>query len=35
MPIDQKLLGKAIRHVRELRGLSQVALAEAAGLRGN
>jgi transcriptional regulator with XRE-family HTH domain len=35
MAIEKALLGKAIRHVRELRGMSQAALAEAAGLRGN
>lgn len=35
MAIDRKLLGKAIRQVRELRGLSQVSLAEAAGLQGS
>jgi transcriptional regulator with XRE-family HTH domain len=35
MAINQKLLGKSIRQVRELRGLSQAALAELAGVRGN
>jgi transcriptional regulator with XRE-family HTH domain len=35
MPIDRDLLGKSIRQVRELRGLSQTALADAAGLQGN
>jgi transcriptional regulator with XRE-family HTH domain len=35
MAIDRILLGKAIRRVRELRGLSQAALAQQAGLRGN
>ena len=35
MAIDQQLLGKAIRRVRQLRGMTQVELAEAAGLRGN
>jgi transcriptional regulator with XRE-family HTH domain len=35
MSIDRKLLGRAIRQVRELRGLSQAALAQKAGLRGN
>jgi transcriptional regulator with XRE-family HTH domain len=33
--IEKELLGKAIRQVRELRGMSQAALADAAGLRGN
>jgi transcriptional regulator with XRE-family HTH domain len=35
MAIDRELLGKSIRKVRELRGLSQAALAGAAGLQGN
>jgi transcriptional regulator with XRE-family HTH domain len=35
MAIDQRLLGKAIRRVRQLRGMTQAELAEAAGLRGN
>jgi transcriptional regulator with XRE-family HTH domain len=35
MAIERRLLGKAIRKVRQLRGLSQVALAGQAGLRGN
>jgi transcriptional regulator with XRE-family HTH domain len=35
MAIDQQLLGKAIRRVRQLRGMTQAELAEAAGLRGN
>jgi len=33
--IDTQLLGKAIRQMRELRGVSQAALAEMAGLQGN
>ncbi len=35
MAIDKELLGKAIRKVREMRGISQAALAEQAGLQGN
>jgi len=35
MAIDRQLLGKAIRRVRNLRGISQAALAENAGLQGN
>jgi transcriptional regulator with XRE-family HTH domain len=35
MAIDQRLLGSAIRRVREFRGISQAKLAEEAGLRGN
>ena len=35
MAIDRKLLGKSIRQVRELRGLSQAALAERVGVQGN
>ena len=35
MAIDRLLLGKAIRRVRNLRGFSQAALAQQAGLRGN
>lgn len=35
MAIDRILLGKAIRRVRESRGLSQATLAQQAGLRGN
>jgi transcriptional regulator with XRE-family HTH domain len=35
MAIDRELLGKSIRQVRELRGMSQAGLAEAAGIRGN
>ena len=35
MAIEKELLGKAIRQVRQLRGMSQAALATAAGLRGN
>jgi transcriptional regulator with XRE-family HTH domain len=35
MAIEKGLLGKAIRQVRELRGISQAALAKQAGLQGN
>src|SRR5215218_3670747 len=35
MAIDRQLLGKAIRRVRNLRGISQAVLAENAGLQGN
>jgi transcriptional regulator with XRE-family HTH domain len=35
MAIDKELLGKAIRKVRETRGISQSALAKQAGLQGN
>jgi transcriptional regulator with XRE-family HTH domain len=35
MAIDKQLLGKAIRQMRQLRGVSQAALAEEAGLQGN
>jgi transcriptional regulator with XRE-family HTH domain len=35
MAIDKTTLGKAIRQVRNLRGMSQVALAEEAGIQGN
>jgi transcriptional regulator with XRE-family HTH domain len=35
MAIERSLLGKAIRQVRQLRGLSQAALADAAGVGGN
>jgi transcriptional regulator with XRE-family HTH domain len=35
MAIEKDLLGKAIRQIRELRGISQATLAEQAGIRGN
>lgn len=35
MAIDKLLLGKAIRQIRELRGVSQAALAKESGLQGN
>lgn len=35
MAINRELLGKSIRKVRVLRGLSQAALAERAGIQGN
>ena len=35
MAIDKTTLGKAIRQVRNLRGMSQAALAEEAGIQGN
>lgn len=35
MAIEKDLLGKAIRQVRELRGMSQAALGKIAGLEGN
>ena len=35
MAIEKELLGKAIRQIREMRGLSQAALAKAVGLQGN
>jgi transcriptional regulator with XRE-family HTH domain len=35
MAIEKALLGKAIRKVRTLRGISQAALAEQAGLQSN
>ena len=35
MAIERGLLGKAIRQMRALRGISQDALAKQAGLQGN
>lgn len=35
MAIEKRLLGKAIRQIRDLRGISQAKLAEEAGLQSN